>query len=314
MRARRRDDSSLELLLDTITNTFGGILFLAILVSLLLRTTSRSDHHDADGGEPMTAVEAARLSVRIEELEAEIEGLRRRSDSPAEPMTQDEPLPLAEFESASARLEAALRERAQSVRETARHQEDVRSARRDLETIVDEQESIERAWTAARARRDAAREEAAELSRSALRLDRPPGPAVIEQMASLPKLRSTAKREVALYVRFGRVFMMHRWAGDTRLGPNTAQFVVTSGTPPVARPKPETGDPIKSQSIDQIVDRLLGRFPSSRFYVTCVVFEDSFDTFQTLKASLVRKGFEYNIFARRPGESIFDSGGSGQAQ
>ena len=35
---RRAGDSSLELLLDTITNTFGGILFLAILVSLLLRT------------------------------------------------------------------------------------------------------------------------------------------------------------------------------------------------------------------------------------------------------------------------------------
>ncbi|MEO8166385.1 MAG: hypothetical protein ABI619_13420, partial [Betaproteobacteria bacterium] len=42
---RRRtntDDSSLELLLDTICNTFGGILFISMLVVILLNMTSEA--------------------------------------------------------------------------------------------------------------------------------------------------------------------------------------------------------------------------------------------------------------------------------
>lgn len=45
MRRRRRTTSadSLELLLDTICNTFGGVLFIAILVVILLRMTGESE-------------------------------------------------------------------------------------------------------------------------------------------------------------------------------------------------------------------------------------------------------------------------------
>ena len=36
-------EGSLEMLLDTITNAFGGILFLGLLIAVILRTTGKAD-------------------------------------------------------------------------------------------------------------------------------------------------------------------------------------------------------------------------------------------------------------------------------
>src|SRR5262245_56842676 len=68
MRSRREFHSadSLELLLDTITNAFGGILFLAILVVVLLQGTGKNIEHAREVDEPS----AADLVERLREREA----------------------------------------------------------------------------------------------------------------------------------------------------------------------------------------------------------------------------------------------------
>lgn len=314
MRSRRQDDGSLELLLDTITNTFGGVLFLAILVALLLRTTSPQNGRVAETGEPLTAVEVARLEGRIKVLEATIEATRRRVALSGPASATADPVPLVELADLVARLQSALSERAESLTQTAFLQQEAEVARTRLDKIEAEFASAAEDLASAEARCDAAREEAAELSRAALQLDRPPGAAVIEQTVGLPRIHSTTKTEVALYVRFGRLFMMHRWERGQRSGPNTDQFVVVSGSLQVARPKPTSGYPIEVAAIDKQVVSLLGQFSPQRHYMTCVVFEDSFDVFQVLKAALVRQGFEYRLIPRRPGEPVYDHGGSGEAQ
>ena len=50
MRRRRDQTDGLELFLDTICNTFGGIIFLAILVAILSQTQGmmNQDNPDAD--------------------------------------------------------------------------------------------------------------------------------------------------------------------------------------------------------------------------------------------------------------------------
>ena len=47
MGRKRSSEGSLDLLLDTITNTFGGVLFLAILVSLMLRHVGKASSQAA---------------------------------------------------------------------------------------------------------------------------------------------------------------------------------------------------------------------------------------------------------------------------
>lgn len=314
MRTNRRDDSSLELLLDTITNTFGGILFLAILVALLARTTSPGNVQAAANCEPLTALEATQLSVKIKELEASIAAIRRRASLPSHASSSVEKLPLGALDEATRRLEAAMHERSESLQKTARLQQEAEDARARVAVVEEQCEAVEKQLADKLARRDAARAEAAELSRAALQLDRPPGAAVIEQTVGLPRIRPTDKDEVGVYVRFGRLYMMHHWDRGHRLGPNTEQFVVISGSPQIAIPKPTAGLLIDAASIDRDVVHQFGGFAPQRYYVTCVVFEDSFDVFQILKAALVRKGFEYRLIPRRPGQPVYDTGGSGEAQ
>ena len=45
-----------------------------------------------------------------------------------------------------------------------------------------------------------------------------------------------------------------------------------------------------------------------------VIFEDSFDVFQLIKAAIVQNGYEYRPIPLKPGESVVDSGGRGEAQ
>ena len=47
---------------------------------------------------------------------------------------------------------------------------------------------------------------------------------------------------------------------------------------------------------------------------TMVIFEDSFDVFQLIKAAIVQNGYEYRPIPLKPGESVVDSGGRGEAQ
>ena len=70
-RKREGPDGSLELLLDTICNTFGGVLFISILVVILLNMSSKQ----AETTPPTDAARAelieaqARLSKTNDELE-----------------------------------------------------------------------------------------------------------------------------------------------------------------------------------------------------------------------------------------------------
>lgn len=69
------DESSLELLLDTICNTFGGVLFIALLVIILLNTTS-SDPTEGEEQE-VSKVEILKEENRRQQLTSELERLQK---------------------------------------------------------------------------------------------------------------------------------------------------------------------------------------------------------------------------------------------
>ncbi|MCX7313784.1 MAG: hypothetical protein NTV56_19200 [Alphaproteobacteria bacterium] len=103
--------------------------------------------------------------------------------------------------------------------------------------------------------------------------------------------------------------MMHAWRNGFRNGPNTKQFYVT-GSPQIARPKPDTGLAIDPTAIDREVRQMLASFTKDQWVVGAVIFDDSFADFQSLKAAIVKAGYEYSLYPLRLGESINDSGGS----
>ena len=319
-RRRRADDSSLELLLDTITNTFGGILFIAILLSLLLQSSSQTAREAASQVEPMSAVEQAQLESRVADLQQEVENLRRRVAAAPQPGdSQAEDSELGKLSAAAAAVEAAVAKSTEAIRNTLESQREAATATEQFEMLEQDRKSVKEQLAEAEHRLAAAQEEAARLAEAALQIDRPQGPTEIQQTVSLPSLRPSLKTEVSLYVRFDKIFMMHLWKNGVRLGPNTEQFVIAptpseDGVRQVARPKPATGKDVNAATITEDLRRMLQSFPPNRFVVSVIVFEDSFDVFQLIKASIVRNGYEYRPIPLSPGQSVVDSGGRGEAQ
>lgn len=319
-RRRRSDGGSLELLLDTITNTFGGILFIAILLSLLLKSSSRTARATASRTEPMSAVEQAELESQVADLQQNAASLRHRIASAPQPSDSQADDSLAgKLSAAAAGVEVAVAARTEAVRNTLESQREAATAVQRFEMLEEEHKSVVQRMAEAEHQLAAAREEAARLTEAAVQLDRPPGATEIEQTVGLPSLRPSSKTEVAIYVRFDRIFLMHAWRNGVRLGPNIEQFVIVplpagGGAQQVARPKPAAGTPVNASTIAAELGRLLQPFPPDRFVISMVVFEDSFDIFQLIKAAIVRNGYEYRPIPLRPGESVVDSGGRGEAQ
>jgi len=317
---RAQGGNSLELLLDTITNTFGGILFIAILLALLLKSSTQTALDAASQAEVISAVEQAQLESRVADLQQEAETLRRRLATAANPgdSQADESL-LGKLSAAAAAAERAIAQRTEAVQNTLDYQRQTANAAEQIENLEQDRKSVENRLAEAERQLAAAREEAARLVEAGLEIDRPPGITEIQQTVTLPKLRPSMKSEVGLYVRFDRIFMMHAWRNGVRLGPNTEQFVIVAlpageGTRQIARPKPAAGMPINPATIAADLQRLLQAFPPERFVISMVVFEDSFDVFQLIKAAIVQNGYEYRPIPLRPGESVVDAGGRGEAQ
>ena len=76
-RRRTRKQDSLELLLDTICNTFGGVLFIAILVVMLLQQTGGAPAIRA----PASPVELQSLASHLGSVVSDLERLRQNRDS-----------------------------------------------------------------------------------------------------------------------------------------------------------------------------------------------------------------------------------------
>jgi hypothetical protein len=314
-RRRRNDDSSLELLLDTITNTFGGILFLAILVALLLQSASpNQETAPASANAPLSVAEQASYEVALGDLQDQLARLEKKRKAASHQRAAAESEAENEAASLAADIAQACEERARAGLETAAHQRARSATLEEISRLDQRRAAAARRLEEANRERANAVAEAESLVQLRDKLERSSQTSSIEQTAGMPTIHDTHKQQVGIYVRFGRVFLMHLWRHGSRLGPHPAYFVVTPGNPPVARPKPGAGIPIKADTIDAELGKMLEDFPPAGWVVAVVVFGDSFEEFQLVKRSVVEKSYEYNPMPVKPGGSVFDSGGDSRAQ
>ena len=312
--ARSRDtiDASLELLLDTITNTFGSVLFITMLVAILLRVSGKAESRQ----EPVSAVDQARAEARVTELTDEITRLGVAIAS----LPSDDP----EVAAIDASILAAAEENARVLAEDAKLAvETIRDQEASLEIeqrVAATEKDLERLRTMAKQeaeRREQAEERAAALARLAVELDKPVDPKQIIQTVRLPEIAETVKKQFGLLMRYGRVYVMHeRAAGGERIGPNTDDFVVTrrpDGSQS-ARARPDAGHIADGATVLDTLRRILGPYPPTDWVIALVVNEDSFSQFQTVKTALIDMGYQYEPFSYRSNEGLWDTGGRGRGQ
>lgn len=167
-------------------------------------------------------------------------------------------------------------------------------------------------------RRQRAEAEAADLARSEIELDRPAEATGVVQ-TSVPVLDHIppGERQVGLYLRYGRIYLMHQWGPDgERLGPNPDHFMITprSADTQTARPRPGTGLLVGGPRLREELSGLLSPFPSKDWVVGFAVHQDSFGYFQAVKQALIELGYRYEPLPTGPNRSIQDSGDKARAQ
>lgn len=301
-------DASLDLLLDTITNTFGSVLFITMLVAILLRTAGTKN----DATPPMSKTDQARAEARITELTAEVQRLRTKLDElpPVDPnharieaeivrATEETVRMLAEDAGIAAEAVSDQERAADLVKRMAELQEQLDR----LVTLADEQAELRRK----------AEELAAELAKAAIELDRPVDPTQITQTARLPELTALQKKQFGILMRYGRVYVMHdRGPNGERLGPNAQHFVITQRPDgsQTAQARPDAGYIADGATVKKTMKDILRQYPADAWVVAVIVHEDSFAQFQTVKSALVNLGYQYEPIIRRQKEGIWDSGGA----
>lgn len=272
-RRRRNADSSLELLLDTICNTFGGVLFLAILIAMLLQLRGRA----ATVASPSVAHQ-----LEFERLTNQQVDARERLEKISGALREQNKL-VAQFQSNSQSIAELERQKQQRDRLNA-------TSAKLLENVAHEQQSIN-VEAQQLANLDAALAQA-EREKTALDARLKKESAARQESARLPTLHDTVKREVPLCLRHGRLYrvLVH---GQ----PNERDFEVGSifGRRTLT-PKPQGGDSIpRGDAGRALVESTLQQIKPDISYVAVFVWPDSYGQFRQMKEVLVQRGFEYRL-------------------
>jgi len=215
--ARSHTDAgaSLELLLDTICNTFGGVLFLAMLVSLMLAQTRRQQEstQPRDASPALSAAEFTRLETRAEKVTAELERLEQVVATGRRAVTSLEVKGAAAMLDAMEAAERQARElearRTRLLANLASLQASARRAEIEKARREEESERITEAAVAAREQLEASISEREQLLASRIRLQEEEARrGLIETKGQAPREHVTDKTEFGLMLKYGRLYAM----------------------------------------------------------------------------------------------------------
>lgn len=292
MRRSQSDDSSLELLLDTICNTFGGVLFMAILIVILLQTSNRAPTLPESD---VPAAELVELEQQLADVLAEVQTLHQAVAAQEQVLAQVAPESLQESAAELAGLQAHRNALREAKLETLQQLSELEIKRQTLAAQLAE---LDKALSDARQTRDAAMRslQAEQEART--------------QTAKLPKSRSTRKREVTLLVRYGKVYFPDNYSSSLTIKSlNLDDMIVLEddrdGTS--LTPKPYAGLPATDPAFaEKLLARLKPHTPRG-WYVAIGIWDDSFAQFAPLRATLVNHGYEYRLIPITDGEAIVES-------
>ncbi len=298
-RRRRQTGGSLELLLDTICNTFGGIVFLAMLVTILLRSSETLPGLMMSKVMTARQLEMTQLRQQLAELTAEIdtyEAARQNAEQLQQTLFSSEEL------QAWQTLLQLRQEKEKLTTEIKRLNRSVDSLDSQTDTLQTEQRSRAERLTELRRQIASLQTELATLRQQHT------------VQTELPRLRlDEDKVPVVLVLRFGHAYFWHR-PEMLRQGKNLLNlndFVAVGETTDgiVTLPNPMAGlDITQPTELAKLTDELR-KFPRNKWHVAICVWDDSFESFRVLKNLAVQLGFTYQTTFGSLGGTIIDRGG-----
>lgn len=309
-RQRSNSSDSLDLLLDTICNTFGGVVFIALLVVVMLRLTPVKQLDPATTSRAVDVV-AARWQRVLRQHHDRLGSLRRELQASLAGWDEDFSQALDALEQLEHET-LLLRQRVGDTLLTISMMEtETANTQADTDRLTEARRTVEAEKAAAEAALEATVHEIAALQMElAVAEASLPDQPSLDRPIGLPTERADTNQQVGLFLKYGRVYFVHEWErgrNPDQIGPNVDDFTVQPGWLfNTAKPKPHRGIPIDAGGgASPALARRLEQFPATNWFIVFVVCEDSFDYFQSVKAQLVELGYRYYLFPLAVGESVW---------
>lgn len=293
MRRRKRSqtDDSFDLFLDTITNTFGGVLLITLLIVLLIKDNTLSSENQFQ-----SAPEDDSLVV-----ESEIEALLAQKNSLAANLQIQQTL-IQNFENKdtallSQQLADQLSEINQLEQAAAKLSMQSKAIAKSNQGLEADQQTLEQNLA----------EKTAEYEKLSKQLQSEI--AARTKTMPLPKEARTSKREVPILVVNNQIHILNSNRSGTGFSPNTGHFQNTSAGQAdfvfagyTLKAIPGKGIPAGSEEWVKEMEQ----YSSDRSFFTFVVRSNSFDSFAKIRDTCVNQGFEYRIL---PTDEVIGQGG-----
>lgn len=280
---------SLDLLLDTICNTFGGVLFISLLVVTLLKLSSTSAAVAPPSPEDQIRLKEHQILLRErQDRLTALAGTRALQEESIRNLVQPETRELLrEQQRLKAMSEALAQERFERTDQITQMQVAINDT-------AERMRQLREALSAARS----------ELT--VLEKDLKEEIAARSHAARLPKQRRTAKLPAIFLLEEGCLYAYAKpgaW-GLERNAQETEELTDLMGKYLV----PRTGSGLRvatdGSSMDAIKARF-GKFDRDQHFIDIVVWSDSFTEFATVRNALVDAGFEYRIIPIPVGDKIY---------
>lgn len=295
-RRSAEEATSLDLLLDTITNTLGGILFLAILLVLLTKASKAIVKEDRHAPE----FESQQILEAIATAEAEL----RRAEA-EDALAQDLAQALSDPE-AQESIERAL-----ALRDSV---DELRSVR---DGLLAESVAKKRAIEESEAKRESLAGDLAEQRERLVQAEADLSDERDTRTEDLPLPREGAARRqtFSVIVRYGRLYFDRRSHPADSTEANLDDFFslgverskADSKRRLVITPKPWRGEPILSSGrLASTVKRALESWPANRYYATVSVWDDSFAEMRVLRKFFVENRYKYRLLPVTDGDAIYE--------
>lgn len=293
-RRNRNADDGLELFLDTICNTFGGIIFLAILLAIITQTKSLVES-SGTSEVPSTAAEVRELQQRMDEVEASIASLNSALSEMPEVEVSDD---LAEFFEKDMQLKEFQAEIQQLRQDSESAKEKITALLEENAELTEENEAIP---AKLRSLREDVQERADEIS------------SVIQEketLLRLPRETVTSKSSSLVLLQQGRAYIAGQYNSllNRMDGPHVETEDIAGGK--VISPKRGSGVLVG----DRALRDLLRTTKQRGMIITLAVWPDSYEIFASLKQNLVDIDLKYQIWVQRPGEELEISIGTGNSR
>ncbi|RMG01803.1 MAG: hypothetical protein D6741_04700 [Planctomycetota bacterium] len=291
----RRADAgdSFDLMLDTICNTFGGIVLITILLAVLTRNSVESKEQQLLEQQQAVVLQEQRDRL-LEKQEMLQEDMARLQDAA-------EGLPAEIRERWEAYSELLEREQVLQT-EIASRTDEIDQLRTEIAQMIAESEAVEQELEEKKKAVADAREKAEDAV------------GATQSAVVLPGERDNAgeiRGMIGVIIRYDRLYVWHRYVNGRRAGLNTDDFIVLNDgwLQTTVTPRPDRGIPITQENAGRILQRLVQCCGRPRGIILDVgLWSDSFDVWPTFRQIVVPAGYHYRLLLIKDGERLYDRG------